>query len=755
MTQLPQKASFYGTLTGIVNARNFKTGGAFVRAACDILQQAVNANEFRTVKITLRYIAELVNANVIRPAQLIGLFDVFLTVLSEPNVPVRRADAFVYVLLATIPWVGSQLRDRTPSELDRVLATVEGYMNSRKQNAPVGIAQALEALKTYRDGEPYNQGDRLELLWAQILHLKKADDWEAKVLFKTHSMFEETLGQNLQHELLPVTIPNRHDVKFSYQPKFWVFDDSVHSPENAIIKLPPVFSISRFILDDVAYDIIRIFSLNHKEACRMLRDLETYLNKDYLYDNHYNYMASVTETLFGELFRLPRSQEKSMYYATLLVDLVKEDPKSFPKVLGRAIKILFERLDGSGNLGGGMDVECVRRFAEWFAVHLSNFGYAWKWQDWESTLEMDPGSAKAVFIKETLEKCIRLSYYERICGTVPESFVGKLLPDAAPSPNFKYDTVQGTGDQKLHELVTRLQTQLGQKSDPAVISDTLTRIRNYAAGIPIMDGLEANGNDDADMGTGVVLGDPERIAREAFIQCLMQHGSKSFSHILNAIERYTGLLRDFNTDDGGRSHTVQIIADFWSSNTQFLEIVLGKLMNYRVLDPRSILGWLLSQNVMDKHFNRFFVWSALRATLNKVLFKVEQIKIKVDAAEKAEANGDTEMTDHSNELENLRLALENAGRERKEAFLGVFQKFVDVIHSKSKAMEAEGIDPTTTAWWRWVVGNMREVARGFPSEVHSLQVTLNIIVFDTADSRIVKLWEEVGWVYELHTDYLA
>lgn len=53
----------------------------------------------------LRYIAELVNANVILPAQLIGLFDVLLTVLDEPGLRIERSDAFVYLVLATIPWV--------------------------------------------------------------------------------------------------------------------------------------------------------------------------------------------------------------------------------------------------------------------------------------------------------------------------------------------------------------------------------------------------------------------------------------------------------------------------------------------------------------------------------------------------------------------------------------------------------------------------------------------------------------------------
>ena len=226
-----------------------------------------------------------------------------------------------------------------------------------------------------------------------------------------------------------------------------------------------MFSISRFILDDIIYDIVRIFSHNHKECCRLLRDLPSFLNQNYLDDGQYNIYAAIAETLFSEIVRLPRSQEPSIYYATLLGDLTKEDLSTFPKVLGRAVRILYSRLDDDQHVSGGMDVECIRRLSEWFAVHLSNFTYQWKWQDWsvafvclvdqeteadngdsrEPVLQSDPSSGKFVFVRETLEKCCRLSYYERIKTTVPPEFLGKALPASAPVYHFKYENAKLTG----------------------------------------------------------------------------------------------------------------------------------------------------------------------------------------------------------------------------------------------------------------------------------------------------------------------
>ncbi len=44
-------------------------------------------------------------SNVITSAQLIALFDLLLRVVDEPGVTQERMDAFVFVVMAAIPWV--------------------------------------------------------------------------------------------------------------------------------------------------------------------------------------------------------------------------------------------------------------------------------------------------------------------------------------------------------------------------------------------------------------------------------------------------------------------------------------------------------------------------------------------------------------------------------------------------------------------------------------------------------------------------
>lgn len=98
-----------------------------------------------------------------------------------------------------------------------------------------------------------------------------------------------------------------------------------------------------------------------------------------------------------------------------------------------------------------MDSECIDRFAEWFASHLSNFDYKWTWSNWDYILTDEAPQAegegeekpavnnelKRRFVSDVLERLMRLSYWERIQPTVPEEFASLLPPK--PVPTFKYD----------------------------------------------------------------------------------------------------------------------------------------------------------------------------------------------------------------------------------------------------------------------------------------------------------------------------
>lgn len=88
-----------------------------------------------------------------------------------------------------------------------------------------------------------------------------------------------------------------------------------------------------------------------------------------------------------------------------------------------------------------MNGACVDRFASWFAYHLSNFQFRWSWDDWSSALTLDPLHSKPKFIRETLLRCMRLSYHDLVLNSIPESFQ-EFAPES-PTPENKYTNEGG------------------------------------------------------------------------------------------------------------------------------------------------------------------------------------------------------------------------------------------------------------------------------------------------------------------------
>jgi nuclear cap-binding protein subunit 1 len=84
--------------------------------------------------------------------------------------------------------------------------------------------------------------------------------------------------------------------------------------------------------------------------------------------------------MFSQLLRLPAPKEREVYYAALLTEITKLAPQDIAPTLGRAIRWVYVHLD---NLKGELNM----RFSTWFAIHLSNFGFTYKWDEWYDLFE--------------------------------------------------------------------------------------------------------------------------------------------------------------------------------------------------------------------------------------------------------------------------------------------------------------------------------------------------------------------------------
>ncbi|KAJ1470160.1 armadillo-type protein, partial [Baffinella frigidus] len=82
----------------------------------------------------------------------------------------------------------------------------------------------------------------------------------------------------------------------------------------------------------------------------------------------------VVETIVSEMLRLPKAEHAVVFYGATIIELCKLQSTIHP-ALGAAISYLYDALPS-------LQVECVDRFLEWFAFHLSNFDFKWLWAEW-------------------------------------------------------------------------------------------------------------------------------------------------------------------------------------------------------------------------------------------------------------------------------------------------------------------------------------------------------------------------------------
>ena len=153
--------------------------------------------------------------------------------------------------------------------------------------------------------------------------------------------------------------------------------------------VPPTTDVASCLLRDALADTINILDVNRLAAARLLIDVDCYFAPDTFvkratpFDRLRDDDRTTTwkpedvavDAVFSQLFQLPAPEHKLVYYHSVLTECCKIAPAAIAPSLGRAIRFLYTNLEV-------LDLEVCYRFLDWFAHHLSNFGFTWKWSEW-------------------------------------------------------------------------------------------------------------------------------------------------------------------------------------------------------------------------------------------------------------------------------------------------------------------------------------------------------------------------------------
>lgn len=144
-------------------------------------------------------------------------------------------------------------------------------------------------------------------------------------------------------------------------------------------------------------------------------------------------------------------------------------------------------------------------------------------------------------------------------------------------------------------------------------------------------------------------GNVDTIIRSIAVQSLLSIGSRSFSHLLNAIERYLPLLRSLAGSSAGsnteaKADILTASASFWKLNRQMVNIVFDKMMQYQIVDPTDVVAWTFTNVTGDgQHPSSMgplslsaFEWDLLKGALDKANGRVMIARRKVASLRKEE-----------------------------------------------------------------------------------------------------------------------
>lgn len=219
-------------------------------------------------------------------------------------------------------------------------------------------------------------------------------------------------------------------------------------------------------------------------------------------------------------------------------------------------------------------------------------------------LELPIVHPKMAFIHGALDKEIRLSFAQRIKGTLPEPYLPLITEGKEKdTPDFKYLSEMTPYSKEGQELMQLIRKKAGDEE----IQPVIATIEQQAQGM----GIE----------------DPKLASTDALVTSICFVGSKSLSHVLSCIERNKErLLAIGSASQKARCQIITSVMEYWADQPGIAINIIDKLLNYTILSPLSVLEWALSESMAaGAVLAKSYIYEMISATVGKVTNRMRQI----------------------------------------------------------------------------------------------------------------------------------
>ncbi|EGU12551.1 hypothetical protein RTG_01084 [Rhodotorula toruloides ATCC 204091] len=693
---------------------------------------------------------------VISASSLVNLLASFVSVLDEPGLRAARGDECVRIIVEAL----LRLDENALAEpgVDTLRDGVQAYLSSRRIEKDLFADEAtkaqwqdpLEQLVTALSSASSSDADGIFPVYSVLpdvyasLTLAPAEEDETRAQAGDDSLTlplvlvppesddsDITIGAavGLEHALppAPITAGLRGDEGVGYEGTrltLRLFDDESVSSD---------YDPAGIVVRSLIADVISLYETNRKEAATILLELPKWFKKGTFRVSkparrpddeqdmpeeeapegpNWSLENLIVESILTSVLSLPAPPLTAMYYYSVLTELCRISPQTVAPSLGKSIRKLYAALgtdrEGSEESGGPvLDAEGVRRLADWFSIHLSNYGFMWGWNDWAPDMDASDKHPKRVFVKRTMDLEIRLSYFDRVKNTIPGSMLDAgVFPDDAPGPDYAYEDPEHIHNAAATSFLRMIRAK-------APISEATEELDSFQKS------LETEHNMTAEAA--------ENVKRDMAVQTILNVGSRSFSHFLNALERYLTLLRNLSSSPSARQHLLTTVASFWKRHPQFHLIVLDKLLQYRLVDTRDVIAWVFAPSeeqdgAKTKTWSDPDLWQMVKITLRSVTSQIDSAKMRVEGLKREEemkgaendtgkqegehaldAEGDLPGRDAQNpELDSANSYLAEAEDEQASVLVNVLGHF-------AKLLPADVDEEDWETWW--IKGWVREFCR--------------------------------------------
>lgn len=293
----------------------------------------------------------------------------------------------VKIILLTIPYVMASSASGFETQANNLL---------EKTDIIASAPHALEALVDPYPGSADEAGHEAQSIIGLLqkqLQAEAVQSWQLACLPRPWRNLpvkdEEETATPTKHALPPINVPS--PVSPGARPQLPETYFSVYADQD-VETVPPASSIASLIVRDALVDTINTLDYNRNATAKFLIDLDCYFSAETFVKRAtpFDRLKEVEEgkstwkpedvavdAVFSQLLQLPDAEHKLVYYHAVLTESCKIAPAAIAPSLGRAIRYLYRNVDA-------MDLELVYRFMDWFAHHLSNFGFTWKWTEWQA-----------------------------------------------------------------------------------------------------------------------------------------------------------------------------------------------------------------------------------------------------------------------------------------------------------------------------------------------------------------------------------